>query len=319
MFAFKSRKVRTVQLRVHQQYSSDSSHNDAASALCFFDCKMDQRLATASTVSYGHPYEFPSAVGSMYYSDNSSDYAVAAPGHGFYNFPQFGQAAYGHPAQWSCDYPATAPSYCSSPPSARASSAYMIYEDNAHRDLHDSGISQGMSPVDEKPHAEYLQLGAPTSHEGIVEDQQMLHQPVQYTGVRVVKKKVTANKKERRRTISINSAFSNLRECIPNVPVDTKLSKIKTLRLATSYIVYLMNLLEDDEDAENGENGKSGASLGCEGFKVDLQRFKRGSKGGLVSAENKLVVSTSFLTSFVLDFALRHWSVSASLNTFLEG
>uniref|UniRef100_A0A3B4GG36 Heart- and neural crest derivatives-expressed protein 2 n=1 Tax=Pundamilia nyererei TaxID=303518 RepID=A0A3B4GG36_9CICH len=57
----------------------------------------------------------------------------------------------------------------------------------------------------------------------------------------------TANRKERRRTQSINSAFAELRECIPNVPADTKLSKIKTLRLATSYISYLMDILDKDE------------------------------------------------------------------------
>ncbi len=70
-------------------------------------------------------------------------------------------------------------------------------------------------------------------------------------GSRPVKRKPTANRKERRRTQSINSAFSELRECIPNVPADTKLSKIKTLRLATSYIAYLMDILDKDE--QNGE------------------------------------------------------------------
>ncbi|EFX84817.1 hypothetical protein DAPPUDRAFT_7671, partial [Daphnia pulex] len=49
---------------------------------------------------------------------------------------------------------------------------------------------------------------------------------------RVVKRRNTANKKERRRTMSINNAFSELRDCIPNVPADTKLSKIKTLPAA---------------------------------------------------------------------------------------
>lgn len=44
--------------------------------------------------------------------------------------------------------------------------------------------------------------------------------------VRVVKRRTTANKKERRRTQSINTAFTDLRECIPNVPPDTKLSKV---------------------------------------------------------------------------------------------
>ena len=55
-----------------------------------------------------------------------------------------------------------------------------------------------------------------------------------------------SNKKERRRTQNINSAFADLRGCIPNVPMDTKLSKIKTLRLAISYIQHLMQQLNDD-------------------------------------------------------------------------
>jgi hypothetical protein len=65
--------------------------------------------------------------------------------------------------------------------------------------------------------------------------------------VRVVKRRNCANKKERKRTQSINNAFADLRDCIPNVPADTKLSKIKTLRLATSYIGYLMGVLESDD------------------------------------------------------------------------
>lgn len=45
--------------------------------------------------------------------------------------------------------------------------------------------------------------------------------------VRVVKRRSTANKKERRRTQSINNAYADLRDCIPNVPADTKLSKVR--------------------------------------------------------------------------------------------
>lgn len=72
----------------------------------------------------------------------------------------------------------------------------------------------------------------------------------------------TANKKERRRTVSINSAFADLRDCIPNVPSDTKLSKIKTLRLATSYIAYLMDVLEKDDPSIAFERG----------FKADIHK-----------------------------------------------
>ncbi|XP_014675465.1 PREDICTED: heart- and neural crest derivatives-expressed protein 2-like [Priapulus caudatus] len=74
---------------------------------------------------------------------------------------------------------------------------------------------------------------------------------------KVIKRRTTANKKERRRTVSINTAFSDLRECIPNVPSDTKLSKIKTLRLATSYIAYLTEVLSKDDPTLLAENFKA--------------------------------------------------------------
>ncbi|CAL8268604.1 unnamed protein product [Merluccius merluccius] len=68
-------------------------------------------------------------------------------------------------------------------------------------------------------------------------------------------------KKERRRTESINTAFAELRERIPNVPADTKLSKIKTLRLATSYISYLMDVLA----ADCGQH--------ADGFRADVKKY----------------------------------------------
>ncbi|KAG5675718.1 hypothetical protein PVAND_005599 [Polypedilum vanderplanki] len=97
-----------------------------------------------------------------------------------------------------------------------------------------------------------------------------VHVPV----VRVVRKRTTANKKERRRTQSINSAYSSLREHIPNVPIDTKLSKIKTLRLATSYISYLINVLEGEDGTINTCNFKSGfrAELVPSSRKINAER-----------------------------------------------
>lgn len=73
------------------------------------------------------------------------------------------------------------------------------------------------------------------------------------------KRRPAANRKERRRTQSINAAFAELRDCIPHVPADTKLSKIKTLRLATSYISYLMDVLE--KDGRHGETQPFQAEL----------------------------------------------------------
>ncbi|KAK2725418.1 heart- and neural crest derivatives-expressed protein 2-like [Artemia franciscana] len=102
---------------------------------------------------------------------------------------------------------------------------------------------------------EYVQADSYTNEMGVVVPR-----------VRVVKRRNTANKKERRRTLSINSAFSELRDSIPNVPSDTKLSKIKTLRLATSYISYLSRILETSEDASPS------------GFRADLTRPPRANR-----------------------------------------
>jgi len=52
-----------------------------------------------------------------------------------------------------------------------------------------------------------------------------------------------ANARERDRTHSVNSAFTTLRTLIPTEPADRKLSKIETIRLATSYIAHLQTVL----------------------------------------------------------------------------
>ena len=48
-----------------------------------------------------------------------------------------------------------------------------------------------------------------------------------------------------RRSQTINIAFTAVRNCIPHVSNDTKLSKIQTLRLVISYIRFLMSCLGD--------------------------------------------------------------------------
>ncbi|XP_037102267.1 transcription factor 15 [Syngnathus acus] len=73
-------------------------------------------------------------------------------------------------------------------------------------------------------------------------------------GAMVVKQRSAANARERGRTQSVNSAFTALRTLIPTEPVDRKLSKIETLRLASSYISHLANVLlvEGDSCADGG-------------------------------------------------------------------
>ncbi|ELK27488.1 PREDICTED: musculin [Myotis brandtii] len=49
----------------------------------------------------------------------------------------------------------------------------------------------------------------------------------------------------------LSKAFSRLKTSLPWVPPDTKLSKLDTLRLASSYIAHLRQLLQEDR-YENG-------------------------------------------------------------------
>ncbi|KAK2172317.1 hypothetical protein NP493_974g00012 [Ridgeia piscesae] len=58
-----------------------------------------------------------------------------------------------------------------------------------------------------------------------------------------IRHRYTANARERDRTHSVNAAFVTLRTLIPTEPADRKLSKIETLRLATSYISHLHTVL----------------------------------------------------------------------------
>ena len=60
-----------------------------------------------------------------------------------------------------------------------------------------------------------------------------------------------ANDRERTRMRVLSKAFVKLKTSLPWVPSDTKLSKLDTLKLATSYISYLTKILEDDELAQN--------------------------------------------------------------------
>lgn len=57
-----------------------------------------------------------------------------------------------------------------------------------------------------------------------------------------------ANVRERRRMLSINSAFEHLRLHVPTFPYEKRLSKIDTLRLAIAYISLLQELLHTDLD-----------------------------------------------------------------------
>ncbi|XP_074549926.1 musculin [Halichoeres trimaculatus] len=55
-----------------------------------------------------------------------------------------------------------------------------------------------------------------------------------------------ANARERARMRVLSKAFTRLKTSLPWVPADTKLSKLDTLRLASSYISHLRQLLQEE-------------------------------------------------------------------------
>jgi len=64
-----------------------------------------------------------------------------------------------------------------------------------------------------------------------------------------------ANIRERKRMLSINSAFDELRYHVPTFPYEKRLSKIDTLRLAMAYIALLKDILNSGlEPLEHIEN-----------------------------------------------------------------
>lgn len=69
--------------------------------------------------------------------------------------------------------------------------------------------------------------------------QEQLHQPQQRNA---------ANARERARMRVLSKAFCRLKTTLPWVPPDTKLSKLDTLRLATSYIAHLRAILKLSEN-----------------------------------------------------------------------
>lgn len=60
-----------------------------------------------------------------------------------------------------------------------------------------------------------------------------------------------ANIRERRRMLSINSAFEELRGKVPTFPYEKRLSKIDTLRLAIAYIALLRDILASGNDPKS--------------------------------------------------------------------
>ncbi|CAK6963802.1 transcription factor 15 [Scomber scombrus] len=104
----------------------------------------------------------------------------------------------------------------------------------------------------------------------------------------VIKQRSAANARERGRTQSVNTAFTDLRTLIPTEPVDRKLSKIETLRLASSYISHLANVLLLGDGSVDGQpclgavhtQGESGAKQPRTICTFCLSNQRKGIKDG---------------------------------------
>ena len=66
-----------------------------------------------------------------------------------------------------------------------------------------------------------------------------------------------ANARERRRMNGLNDAFDRLREVVPNVNSEQKMSKIETLLVAQTYIKALAKLMDSINDEDQAEDNKN--------------------------------------------------------------
>uniref|UniRef100_A0A5S6Q446 BHLH domain-containing protein n=1 Tax=Trichuris muris TaxID=70415 RepID=A0A5S6Q446_TRIMR len=74
-------------------------------------------------------------------------------------------------------------------------------------------------------------------------------------------RRVKANNRERSRMHSLNDALDRLREVLPVMPDDNRLTKIETLRMAHNYILALTKILSASE--EEGGSSSSPSSYLC--------------------------------------------------------
>ena len=74
-----------------------------------------------------------------------------------------------------------------------------------------------------------------------------LHPP---TPVIMKHRRNMANARERKRMNGLNDAFERLREVVPNVNTEQKMSKIETLLVAQTYIKALAKLMDSENESE---------------------------------------------------------------------
>ena len=107
------------------------------------------------------------------------------------------------------------------------------------------------------------------------------------------KRRIAANSRERRRMNGLNDAFERLRDVIPSLGSDHKLSKYETLQMAQTYIGSLASLLRRTASTEsNSSISPSGNVTKEPHFNMDMNISS--SSSSLSSSEDSLSERSSY-------------------------
>lgn len=77
------------------------------------------------------------------------------------------------------------------------------------------------------------------------------------------RRRLAANARERRRMNGLNEAFDKLRDVVPSLGADHRLSKFETLQMAQTYIGSLRELLNGNL-SDGVDDGADSASAGVD-------------------------------------------------------
>jgi len=92
----------------------------------------------------------------------------------------------------------------------------------------------------------------PTAEHGFAN--QKLGHPYVHRRKKLKENRWIINSRERERTRALNEGYERLRELVPSLPTNGKLSKVGTLKLASGYIQYLHQLLDCGEVKQHAVN-----------------------------------------------------------------
>ena len=110
-----------------------------------------------------------------------------------------------------------------------------------------------------------------------------------------------ANVRERRRMVTVNGAFEKLRQRIPTLPYEKKLSRIETLRLAVSYIQFMSELLSEQQDGTETDISASHSAESTDNNKVEGNPTETTPADQQISVTSSQNVLRDALSSFAFD------------------